>query len=224
MEKLADWCEAICDDEDDGEIRIDDILKKFYHEKAIEEDEKDEADDEMPSDLSLGANAGVADLRDIFRNFKNNISSTKSKEFINFAQLADFLTRMQRIFNSSPQREFPNKAFTAGRPNLVICPEKEIHKRVLSIYSEDAKKPLPALDEVLMCTKATTAEQVELICMRAFNCQRGKIYTIVHAHLLSFEVASYLDELIEQMRPKNDNYKLVFVCSREQAENSYITW
>ena len=41
-----------------------------------------------------------------------------------------------------PKREML-ETLGQGRPNLIVCPEKEIHSTCLALYAINAKKPLP---------------------------------------------------------------------------------
>ncbi|NXF88620.1 RN213 ligase, partial [Eubucco bourcierii] len=84
-------------------------------------------------------------------------------------------------------------------------------------------EPLPTYDEVLLCTPQTTAEQVGLFLRRCLiPCNRGeKIYTMLFADELSYEVSRRVEELFQHLWHYNNSYRLVILCSCER-EHSYI--
>ncbi|NXP70224.1 RN213 ligase, partial [Ramphastos sulfuratus] len=84
-------------------------------------------------------------------------------------------------------------------------------------------EPLPTYDEVLLCTPQTTAEQVGLFLRRCLiTCNRGeKIYTMLYADELSYDVSRRVEELFQHLRHYNSSYRLVILCSCER-EHSYI--
>ncbi|CAG2215370.1 RNF213 [Mytilus edulis] len=62
-----------------------------------------------------------------------------------------------------PRQRSPDilQCYTSGEPNLLICPQSEIYKTVVSVYSNDEDSPLPQADEVLICTLKTTLDMVQ---------------------------------------------------------------
>ncbi|NXR11833.1 R213A ligase, partial [Semnornis frantzii] len=84
-------------------------------------------------------------------------------------------------------------------------------------------EPLPTCDEVLLCAPQTTAEQVGLFLRRCLiPCNRGeKIYTMLYADELSYDVSRRVEELFQHLRHYSSSYRLVILCSCER-EHSYI--
>ncbi|NXA04114.1 RN213 ligase, partial [Sapayoa aenigma] len=84
-------------------------------------------------------------------------------------------------------------------------------------------QPLPAFDEVLLCTPQTTAEQVGLFLRRCLiPCAGGeKIYTMLYADELSYDVSCRAEELFQHLQRYNSSYRLVILCNCER-EHSYI--
>ncbi|NWX15491.1 RN213 ligase, partial [Aegotheles bennettii] len=84
-------------------------------------------------------------------------------------------------------------------------------------------QPLPTFDEVLLCTPQTTAEQVELFLRRCLTpCSGGeKIYTMLYADELSYDVSCRAEELFQRLQHCNSTYRLVILCNCER-EHSYI--
>ncbi|NWS12020.1 RN213 ligase, partial [Pachyramphus minor] len=85
------------------------------------------------------------------------------------------------------------------------------------------EQPLPTFDEVLLCTPQTTAEQVGLFLRRCLiPCSGGgKIYTMLYADELSYDVSCRAEELFQDLQRYNGSYRLVILCNCER-EHSYI--
>lgn len=121
------------------------------------------------------------------------------------------------------RRELP-KGLMLGRPNLIVCPKEEILTTCISVYSASEYAPLPSYDEVLLCSSTTLCEQVELFlrrCLDPGNISK-KIYTLLYADLLSYEVSYAVEQLFHKLHSgSRKDYKLVIICSLEQ-EHAYI--
>ncbi|NXE93722.1 RN213 ligase, partial [Menura novaehollandiae] len=85
------------------------------------------------------------------------------------------------------------------------------------------EQPLPAFDEVLLCTPQTSAEQVGLFLRRCLIpcCGEQKIYTMLYADELSYEVSCRAEELFQHLQHYHSSYRLVILCNCER-EHSYI--
>ncbi|XP_071430029.1 E3 ubiquitin-protein ligase RNF213 isoform X2 [Pithys albifrons albifrons] len=120
-------------------------------------------------------------------------------------------------------REFPRDLLSVGQPNLITCPRSEVLTSALAIYMNSPHQPLPTFDEVLLCTPQTTAEQVGLFLRRCLiPCSRGeKIYTMLYADELSYDVSCRAEELFQHLQHCNSSYRLVILCNCER-EHSYI--
>ncbi|KAM6317270.1 E3 ubiquitin-protein ligase RNF213 isoform 4-T4 [Podargus strigoides] len=120
-------------------------------------------------------------------------------------------------------RDFLRDLLYVGQPNLITCPRSEVLTSALAIYMNSPNQPLPTFDEVLLCTPQTTAEQVELFLRRCFiPCSRGeKIYTMLYADELSYDVSCRAEELFQHLQHYSSTYRLVVLCNCER-EHSYI--
>ncbi|XP_053495453.1 E3 ubiquitin-protein ligase rnf213-alpha [Ictalurus furcatus] len=121
------------------------------------------------------------------------------------------------------RRELP-KGLMQGRPNLIVCPKEEILPTCLSVYSASEYAPLPSYDEVLLCSSTTPYEHVELFLRRCLTTANigEKIYTLLYADLLSYEVSYAVEQLFHKLHSgSRKDYKLVIICSLEQ-EHAYI--
>ncbi|NXM56310.1 RN213 ligase, partial [Illadopsis cleaveri] len=85
------------------------------------------------------------------------------------------------------------------------------------------KQPLPTFDEVLLCTPQTSEEQVGLFLRRCLiPCPGGdKIYTMLYADELSYDVSCRAEELFQRLQCYNNSYRLIILCNCER-ENSYL--
>lgn len=112
----------------------------------------------------------------------------------------------------------------AGRPNLITCPRAEVLASALAIYMSSPGQPLPTFDEVLLCTPETSLEQVGLFLRRCLTpSDRGKIYTMLYADELSYDVGCRAEELFQRLLKQShlDSYCLVILCDCER-EHCYI--
>ncbi|NWZ86146.1 RN213 ligase, partial [Poecile atricapillus] len=85
------------------------------------------------------------------------------------------------------------------------------------------EQPLPSFDEVLLCTPQSSAEQVGLFLRRCLIPCRGgsKIYTMLYADELSYDVSRRAEELFQHLQRYNSSYRLIILCNCER-ENSYL--
>ncbi|XP_050764641.1 E3 ubiquitin-protein ligase RNF213 [Gymnogyps californianus] len=120
-------------------------------------------------------------------------------------------------------RDFPRDLLYVGQPNLITCPRSEVLTSALAIYMNSPNQPLPTFDEVLLCTPQTTAEQVGLFLRRCLiPCSGGeKIYTMLYADELSYDVSRRAEELFQHLQRYNRTYRLIILCNCER-EHSYI--
>ncbi|XP_062362182.1 E3 ubiquitin-protein ligase RNF213 [Cinclus cinclus] len=120
-------------------------------------------------------------------------------------------------------RDFPQDLLCVGQPNLITCPRSEVLSCALAIYMNSPEQPLPTFDEVLLCTPQTSAEQVGLFLRRCLiPCHGGdKIYTMLYADELSYEVSCRAEELFQHLQFYGSSYRLIILCNCER-ENSYL--
>lgn len=120
-------------------------------------------------------------------------------------------------------RNFPQDLLYVGHPNLITCPRSEVLSSALAIYMNSPEQPLPTFDEVLLCTPHTSAEEVGLFLRRCLiPCHGGnKIYTMLFADELSYEVSCRAEELFQHLQCYSSSYRLIILCNCER-ENSYL--
>lgn len=117
------------------------------------------------------------------------------------------------------ERQLP-KGLHVGQPNLIVCGHSEVLLAALAIYMHTPQQPLPTFDEVLLCTPATTLEEVALLLRRCLTPgSRGQgVYSLLYADLLSYEVASQAEALFLSLcsQPHHEDFQLVMVCDSER--------
>ncbi|CAB1317918.1 unnamed protein product [Coregonus sp. 'balchen'] len=122
------------------------------------------------------------------------------------------------------RRKLPKGLFNC-QPNLIICPQDEILTSSICLYMTSDYEQLPTYDEVLLCTPATSYEQVELFFRRCLTpgYMGEKIYTLLFADQLSYEVSYAVEKLFQKLSSctRSSNYRLVIICSAER-EHAYI--
>ncbi|XP_026523023.1 E3 ubiquitin-protein ligase RNF213 [Notechis scutatus] len=137
--------------------------------------------------------------------------------------LGRFLSNLADLEKRNVARVLP-QGLHARQPNLILCPRSEILVSTISIYMNSPEEKLPSYDEVLLCTPQTSYEQVELFMRRCLtpNNKEKKIYTLLFADELSYDVSYKLEELYQNLYLKHSSdYHLVMFCNCER-EHFYI--
>ncbi|XP_053149440.1 E3 ubiquitin-protein ligase RNF213 [Hemicordylus capensis] len=142
---------------------------------------------------------------------------------LDFETLGIYLGHLAALEKRSTVRRLPQGLHT-GRPNLILCPHSEVLASALAIYMNSPEETLPSYDEVLLCTPQTSYEQVALFLRRCLTpgCQGEKIYTLLYADELSYDVGYRSEELFQRLDSMHqDDYRLVILCNGER-EHCYI--
>lgn len=223
---LEEWC-MDHDDEDEECAKILSAYKKPTPRKVEMEPTKNESMeiDDQPtiSDVFTfeDKSATLAKKLDaVWNNFLTYVDKLNIDDFVSFQVVANVLDELSKASNFHPNRQML-QTLNVGKPNLIVCPDKEIHSTCLSIYA--SSDHLPSVDEVLMCTPNTSLEQIELICRRAFHDETGKIYCVLHAENIDYDKSVHIEKTIMESTVTNHNYRLVFLTGKESNDRSYIT-
>ncbi|XP_064635715.1 E3 ubiquitin-protein ligase RNF213-like isoform X3 [Lineus longissimus] len=166
---------------------------------------------------------GLCDqLRDLWHGFLENVS-TSVKDYLSVKHLGMILDALADRENTVIKRSFP-PVLKSGRPNLIVCPEDDVYITALSLYMDDKPEdvPLPNDDEVLLCTVHTTAEEVELLWQRAVNDQQRKIFCLVNADLLDYDVSDQVEKSLDSSIKGKEDFRLAIICSAEREDTSRI--
>lgn len=137
--------------------------------------------------------------------------------------LGSYLSILAGLEKRSIQRVLPS-GLNVGKPNLILCPRSEVLTSALAIYMNSPEEMLPSYDEILLCTPQTSYEQVALFLRRCLTpgCQEKKIYTLLFADELSYNVGYRSEELFRSLHLKYwADYHLVIMCNCER-EHCYV--
>ncbi|XP_052238403.1 E3 ubiquitin-protein ligase RNF213-like [Dreissena polymorpha] len=91
------------------------------------------------------------------------------------------------------------------------------------MYMHEKTKPLPSADEVLLCDSKTTGEEVEIFWRRALFGDGNKIYSLVNADVLPYDVSSDADQSLQDLISGTNTragkqYRLAIICG---SDNEY---
>ncbi|PNJ88407.1 RNF213 isoform 3, partial [Pongo abelii] len=125
----------------------------------------------------------------------------------------------------SPVERCLPRGLQVGQPNLVVCGHSEVLPAALAVYMQTPSQPLPTYDEVLLCTPATTFEEVALLLRRCLTLGSPghKVYSLLFADQLSYEVARQAEKLFQKLctQQHREDYQLVMVCDGDW-EHCYL--
>ncbi|XP_071122875.1 E3 ubiquitin-protein ligase RNF213-like [Mytilus edulis] len=163
-------------------------------------------------------------LQDLWEKFLTSIASSVS-DCLSIEHLCLILERLSVQETVNIER-IMSPCFQLGEPNLVIIQESEVYNTVLSIYNYEDDKLLPQSDEVLLCNKHSTLDMVEIFWRRCLFSENDKIYSLVFADALDYDVADKaekkLKSLMTSQKSKDKRYKLVIMCCAENEKKSVI--
>ncbi|CAG2252472.1 RNF213 [Mytilus edulis] len=137
----------------------------------------------------------IKTLEDLWKTFLVSISSSVS-DYLSVEHLGIILTRLNEQDYFTVNRTLL-PCFTAGEPNLLICPQSDIYNTVLSVYSHEVDRPLPQSEEVLLCTPSTTLDMIEIFWRRALFANNDRVYCLVNADLLNYDVSDKGENSLE---------------------------
>ena len=225
VEKCFEWC---LDNEHKLSLEdIDDFCQDYQAqvEKEAEENAKPSLDDFTAGMIKKRDNIEELlsnKLKNIWNSFLKAIETEETSDFVNFERLGEGLDCLLRKKSVPVNRKFPGY-LTPGKPNLVVTSPEKIHDVCLTLYNHDHDKPLPGFDEVLLCNEKTSAEDVEILCRRAFNDEEdNKIYCVMYSERLNFDISMKIENLLMNSDIRNRNYHLVFICC-QSVSYSYLT-
>lgn len=164
----------------------------------------------------------IAQLEWIWESYMENIGSFLPG-YLDIESLGICLNKLADLERRSVTRVLPPGLHTS-RPNLILCPRSEILASALATYMNSPEEMLPSYDEVLLCTPQTSYEQVALFLRRCLTpgCKGKKIYSLLFADELSYDVGYRSEELFQSLHLKHkDDYHLVILCDCER-EHCYV--
>ncbi|XP_071137105.1 E3 ubiquitin-protein ligase rnf213-alpha-like [Mytilus edulis] len=175
--------------------------------------------------LDTSVDVLIENLEKLWEHFVGSISSSVS-DYLSVEHLALILRKVADKETMSVERSFAVCGCKEGIANLIVCSQSEMYNTVLTLYSTEDDSPLPLSDEVLLCTPNTSLDMLEIFWRRSLFGDSGKIYCLVNADLLDYEVSDKGEKLLEKHMKHAQNraiqFKLVVVCSRENEYKSRL--
>jgi hypothetical protein len=116
-------------------------------------------------------------------------------------------------------RNPPEMDFHIGLPNLYVTSKSKVLQTTLMFYANDMELPLPTQEEILICSKTTTAEEVILLWHRALlDPELKRIFCLVNGEQLSYATCEESLKELNRLKQGKTGTKmisllhLVFVC------------
>ncbi len=217
---FTSWCMDHEDEVDECKTMIKDYEKKISNTSCA--DDSANMSNVFATFDDGGSLPLIEKLELVWSNFLNSVNQLDIEDFVSFHIVADILKELSSQHQLLADREMLD-ILVQGKPNLIVCPSSDTYATCLTLYAHGNSAHFPTVDEVLLCTKETSLEQLELICRRAFHDQSGKIYCIVHAENIDYDKSIHLERLIELTTVTQHHYRLVFIAGKESIDGSYIT-
>jgi hypothetical protein len=217
-------------------MNFDQVKLEILDDNDQDIDPYEQLDSEKPHSDSLEAK-----YNNIWSKFLNYLD-VNFDEFVSLNHLGLVLRYLKSNEKSVVNRVKP-PYLEFNIPNLIICPQDEIIKRTLSIYSFGGEQVLPTNDEVLFCTSRTRYEEIELFWKRClFDWkkrseddktgsqikQEQKIYSLINVQDLLYDQAVKAQTLFEKCASAREqrssseqsNFILCVLCSSEKEDKS----
>ena len=215
IEELYDICQDLEDDHDQVEKLITSQLSKLTPKETPTKPVIQDVNNNLG-----GTFEGLDSMWQIFIDETQDASIQHQACFMNLSIVAKILAALFKKFTLDYNRPFP-KYLNAGKPNLILCSKRDIHRITLMLFQNGPEKPKPDVNEILICDKDTSAERLLLHCKRAFSDETGRIFVVLHSNLVSFEASLQVEQCIRDHG--NSNFKLVFISDSKGADNSYLS-
>ncbi|XP_046860850.1 E3 ubiquitin-protein ligase rnf213-alpha-like [Xenia sp. Carnegie-2017] len=145
----------------------------------------------------------------------------KDSKYLSLEILTAVLEKISEKECSRVDRNFP-PVFKEGEPNLLLVSKGEVFGCVLSLFMGCENEMLPSVEEVVVCDQSTTSEEVELLWRRAVVDDTGRLFCLVNADLLDFDVSQEALRLLELLTQGHPKYRLVVVCSIENDKSNIV--
>ncbi|XP_053396012.1 E3 ubiquitin-protein ligase rnf213-alpha-like [Mercenaria mercenaria] len=177
----------------------------------------------LRQDSEVGVKPLMQNLEQLWTQFIQSISSNV-KDYLSLEHLGIILGYLAEKNTHVMERSLP-PGLKEGLPNLVVCPSDDVLPTTLSIYMTEKEQPLPQSDEILMCTPATTKDEVDIFWRRALFEGSHKVHCLLNADLLTYEVSEAAEKLLHEyllqlMHKTNVNYRLCVICGSDRRNRS----
>ncbi|XP_072028224.1 E3 ubiquitin-protein ligase rnf213-alpha-like [Amphiura filiformis] len=159
-------------------------------------------------------------LKQLWQNHLHSMKSMDVEDCLSLEHLGIILHHLNQANSHQPDRKFPTFLKT-GQPNLIVRSAGDIWTTVLSLYMHEGGH-LPTQEEVLICNTATTLEQVLLLWRRALSDQLKRVFCLVRADLLDYDVSVKAEQQLLHLMQGKAGYHLVILSSSEREDSSHI--
>ena len=161
---------------------------------------------------------------------KSQLQSLYEKRTEKILTSLDTLERIFELFGSNlkhqVKRYFP-LTFKQGEPNIIFPTNSEMLDCILSIYMpSDDGYDLPLSHEILVCSDATTLEDIDIFLRRSLKVHYYSfIFCIAFIEKLKYKIAvngiCLLNDYLSKLN-KPAHFGLFFLCSDETKHSSYM--
>ena len=115
-----------------------------------------------------------------------------------------------------------------NEPNLIFIKNSNLLIYVLSLYLDTySRTDFPSHHEVLICSKHTSLEEIDIFWRRALNSPSSTdIFCLAFIENLKYDIAvqsvTYLKKYLQLKEKKGRKFLLVIMCSSESEQSSYM--
>ncbi|XP_077330450.1 E3 ubiquitin-protein ligase RNF213-like isoform X3 [Lithobates pipiens] len=165
----------------------------------------------------------VVDKLELIWKFYMNYTSSLFPECLDLDTLGKSLAALATLDQETVKREL-HPSLEPNKPNLILCSASEMWSSAIAVYMVTSDQPQPSYDEVLLCKPCTTFEEVALFLRRCMTpgYNGNKIYSLIYADQLSYDVAYKSEQLFQQLQSQGmKSYNLVIICNSDR-EHCYI--
>ncbi|XP_072028229.1 E3 ubiquitin-protein ligase rnf213-alpha-like [Amphiura filiformis] len=205
-----------------GEEMDDDDLSRLAEEEEMSFPSMAKTMQEVTEELLRDINRGDLNnqLKQLWQNHLHSMKSMDVEDCLSLEHLGIILHHLNEANPRQPDRKFPTFLKT-GQPNLIVRSAGDIWTTVLSLYMHEGGH-LPTQEEVLICNTATTLEQVLLLWRRALSDQLKRVFCLVRADLLDYDVSVKAEQQLHHLMQGKAGYHLVILSSSEREDSSHI--
>ncbi|XP_046860852.1 E3 ubiquitin-protein ligase rnf213-alpha-like [Xenia sp. Carnegie-2017] len=154
-------------------------------------------------------------------NFNEPYVHNEDDIYLSLEVLAAVLEMISKTEYNQVNRRFP-PVFKEGEPNLALVSKGEVFGCVLSLFMGSENQALPSDEEVVVCDENTTSEEIELLWRRAVLDKAGRLFCLVNADLLDFDVSQEAIRLLHFLTQGRSKYHLVVICSIENDKSNMV--
>ncbi|XP_053396015.1 E3 ubiquitin-protein ligase rnf213-alpha-like [Mercenaria mercenaria] len=174
----------------------------------------------LRKESSVGSGPLIQNLNALWRDFLQALSFS-FRDCLSLKHIAIILSILEKKNTTYINRSL-HTVFKEDQPNLVICEDESVFITALTVYMADKDQPLPQPDEVLTCTKETKTDEIDMFLRRVFYSGSKKIYCLVNADMLTYDVDEYTERCVEEYLKEThagSSYRLIVIsgCNKQSG-------